>query len=174
MGPQEAPSQQLSPGGQHCQQQEPGPQFPASSRHTTVGQAKARRLQGAGGREMSWTLRPPTPTAPGAPGLPPGVSAHPLQRERSHLPAPGQQIRYQSPGPWSFRTAGAAAARPAVSSMRHHTPGAHTQQNGPRQAESLPELVKRTPPLKNKQNDTTLQAQVLRTTPESEAGLVRN
>ena len=90
------------------------------------GQVKAS-LQSPGLREETWTLCPPPTPPPKASGLPPKVSPHPLQRERSYLPALGQQIRYQSPGPWSFRAAGIVMARKAVTSHeRPHPQSTHT------------------------------------------------
>ena len=87
-----------------------------------------------------WTLCPP----------PQGCCQHPhTPSAEGEVPPPcwSQQIRYQSPGPWSFRAAEIARARAAVTPGRRSRPQrTNTRQHAPRRAESLPELVKGTSP----------------------------
>ena len=70
------------------------------SQHTTVGQAKAR-LQSPGGRQTTWTLRPPTPTTPKRQGCP-QESLHILCRGKGPTSLPKvsrSDIKAQNPGP---------------------------------------------------------------------------
>lgn len=106
----------MSPGGQQGQQQEPGLLCAASSHHIMVepGQSEAA--------ESRWKSEDLGPL--------PSCSHHPPRRAASRslstpfaqrkVPALGQQIRYQSPGPSSFKAAGIVMARAAMTS--HETP----------------------------------------------------
>lgn len=99
---------------------------------------------------------------------------HPLQRVGFHLPALELADQISKPGPRSFRAAETAGARAAVTPARPHPPPMHTHTSTRPDRRNCSQIALRELPHLKQTEHHRAATWVLRTTPESEAGLVRN
>lgn len=130
----------MGPGGQYRQLDPKAPPRLSPLAGPVVGPGQGESMRGG----QALDTLPPTPQPRAVASTPP-----PPPSAEGAVPPPcwSQQIRYQSPGPWSFGAAEIARARAAVTPGRRSRPQrTHTHQHAPRRAESLPELVKGTSP----------------------------